>query len=366
MHTLSYQRSAAALRTLFVADALAMPVHWYYSVADIFRAFPGGIQRLEAAPARHPSSIMSLHSTAGGGRHHGKPAPSRQEVVGTLILKGRHEFWNQRSIHYHQGMQAGENTLNAHCARVLMRCLAANGGEYKPQAFLQDYIAFMTADPPQHNDTYAESYHRGFFANLQRGLPPERCAAITHDTPSIGGLVTIAPLVLSQRIGGIGLDTVRSNVQTHLSLTHPDALLAQLCDAYVVLIDQLLSRDLNTHPQEIIADIASASIGLNLPRLIASQPDDREVIGRRFSSACYIDGAWPGVLYLLYKYYDKAGQALLANTNLGGDNVHRGAVLGALLGLIGGQTIEAWYTQLHDHAAIDSEIQRLLTEPSPH
>lgn len=366
MQTLSYQRSAAALRNLFVADALAMPVHWYYSVADIFRDFPGGIQRLEAAPARHPSSILSLHSTSGGGRHHGKTSADRQEVVGTLILKGKQEFWNQKNIHYHQGMQAGENTLNAHCARVLMRCLAANGGNYKPEAFLQDYIAFMTADPAQHNDTYAESYHRGFFANLQRGIAPERCAAITHDTPSIGGLVSIAPLVLSQRLKGIELAAVRANTQAHLRLTHPDTLLAQLCDAYVVLMDQLLLRADDTNTKEIIAEIASASIGLNLPRLIAAQPDDREVIGRRFSSACYIDGAWPAVLYLLYKYHDQPRQALLANTNLGGDNVHRGAVLGALLGLINGQTIEAWYTQLHDHAAIESEIQNLLTEQSPH
>lgn len=366
MHTLSYQRSAAALRNLFVADALAMPVHWYYSVADIYRDFPGGIQQLEAAPARHPSSIMSLHSTTGGGRHHGKTAPDRQEVVGSLILKGRHAFWNQKNIHYHHGMQAGENTLNAHCARVLMRRLAADSGEYAPGTFLQDYIAFMTADPAQHNDTYAESYHRGFFANLQRGLPPEQCAAITHDTPSIGGLVSIAPLVLSQRLRGIELNLVRSNAQTHLKLTHPDQLLAQICDAYVVLLDRLLFRDTHTAPQGIIAEIAITSIGLNLPALMNKQPDDREVIGRLFSSACYIDGAWPGILYLLYKYHDQPAKALLANTNLGGDNVHRGAVLGVLLGLLNGQAIETWYAQLRDHAAIESDIQCLLTEPSPH
>ena len=29
------QRAMAALKSLFVGDALAMPVHWYYSVMDI-------------------------------------------------------------------------------------------------------------------------------------------------------------------------------------------------------------------------------------------------------------------------------------------------------------------------------------------
>jgi hypothetical protein len=31
-------------------------------------------------------------------------------------------------MHYHQGMQAGENTLNALCTRVVLRGITANGG----------------------------------------------------------------------------------------------------------------------------------------------------------------------------------------------------------------------------------------------
>lgn len=36
------------------------------------------------------------------------------------------------------------------------------------------------------------------------------------------------------------------------------------------------------------------------------------------------------------KYHDKPEQGLIVNTNLGGENVHRGAVLGALLGAANG------------------------------
>lgn len=43
-------RAAAALKSAFVGDALAMPVHWYYNPMDIFRQFPGGITQFEAAP----------------------------------------------------------------------------------------------------------------------------------------------------------------------------------------------------------------------------------------------------------------------------------------------------------------------------
>ena len=62
-----------------------------------------------------------------------------------------------------------------------------------------------------------------------------------------------------------------------------------------------------------------------------NDPDDR-VIGSRFSTACYVEDSVPAVVYLALKYHDDPENALIANTNLGGDNAARGAVLGALLG----------------------------------
>jgi ADP-ribosylglycohydrolase len=354
------QRFAAALSTLFVADALAMPVHWFYNISDIERAFPGGLNKLEAAPDYHPSSIMSLHSTRAGGRSRVNISEKKPEIIGDVILKGKRQFWGQPNCHYHHGMLAGENTLNAQCARVLMRHLISARAEYKAEVFVEDYVAFMTADPPQHRDTYAESYHRGFFANFVSGLPPQKCAAITHDTPSIGGLVTIAPLVLTARLAGTPLTEVRRQAQTHLRLTHPDGLLAKICDHFVELLEALLCRPDGQDPTGLVADCARASIGVDLPALISKKRDDREIIGGLYSSACYIDGAWPGILYLLYKYHTDPRQALLINTRLGGDNVHRGSVLGALLGLVTGVAVEPWYTQLREHARIDEEIRNLL------
>ncbi|MCG8412831.1 MAG: ADP-ribosylglycohydrolase family protein, partial [Pseudomonadales bacterium] len=147
--TSARKRAVAALQSMFVADALAMPVHWYYNPMDIFRQFRGGITGFEDAPDHHPSSIMSLHSTSHGGR-----GPRRNheqaEIVGDVILKGKREFWEQSNVHYHQGMKAGENTLNAHCARALIHSLIANDGRYDQNRFLDSYIELMTADPAQH------------------------------------------------------------------------------------------------------------------------------------------------------------------------------------------------------------------------
>jgi len=355
------RRVRAALRLLFVGDALAMPVHWYYRLSDIWQAFPGGVKSFESAPAHHPSSLMSFHSTRTGGRANlqqgKKPMP---EVVGEVILKGRAHHWNQRNRHYHHGMQAGENTLNAHCARVLMRRLAADGGEYHSEHYLADYIAFMTADPPSHPDTYAESFHRAFFANWSDGKPAEQCGTQTHDTASIGGLVMIAPLAIILLACGYSVTAARQACRQHLSLSHPDAGLASVCDDLVSLIAELLQRDAQATPQPIIARLAADSVGLDLPLMMAKVKRDEDFVGKLYSHACYIDGAWPGVLYLLYKYPHNSVKALLKNTNLGGDNVHRGAVLGCLLGLADAEPADRLFEQLVDAPALEREIDALI------
>lgn len=355
------KRARAALRALFVGDALAMPVHWYYRPADIYQQFPGGVQDFQDAPAFHPSSIMSLHSTQGGGRQgRTKRSEPARDIVGDVILKGKRQFWDVPNQHYHHGMRAGENTLNAHCARAVMRALMANAGHYDASIYLEHYIELLTADPAAHPDTYAESCHRGFFANLARGKAPLQCAAETHDTPSIGGLVTIAPIVFAERLRGRPLQSVQDLCQQHLLLTHPDTGLAQICRHYVQLLDTLLFRDESEDVLAILTQTARNSVGLNLARLLATTQDDSEVLGRRYSIACYIDGAWPGVLYLAARYRDDCLQALIANTNLGGDNVHRGAVLGAISALCQDSSqVDNLYQRLVNQQQISAEIEMI-------
>lgn len=361
--TLQQNRARAALASLFVGDSLAMPVHWFYNPDDIERAFPGGIRQLEAAPESHPSSIMALHSTRQGGRsgRGRRQGAEPREVVGEVILKGRRHLWGQPNRHYHHGMQAGDNTLNAHCARVLMRSIIANDGCYHQDHFLQSYIDFMTADPPRHRDTYAESYHRGFFANLLAGKPPDQCGARTHDTPSMGGLVPIGPLAIHELLQGSELKQVQAVCRKHLFLTHPDESLGRVCDGYVALICGLLMRNPEEQPQHYLLAAAQTTLGIDLEVLVARARSDREVVGGKYSTACYINDSWPSLLYLAYKYLDSPRAALLANTNLGGENAHRGAVLGGVVSLACSRTVDEWFEQLLEHRAIESEIDALIT-----
>ena len=354
MNNIQKNKATAALQIAFIGDALAMPVHWYYRPADILKAFPGGIKNFEDAPDFHPSSIMSLHSTRQGGRT--TRSQHQPEVVGDVILKGRQRYWREANQHYHQGMKAGENTLNAHCARLVLRCLASG---YSRETFLDEYVRFMCAEPPSHPDTYAESYHRGFFANYIQGKPVFECAATTHDTASVGGLVTVSSLAIVRAYHGYALSDIQKEARAHLALTHPGEELAHICDFYVELVVRLLTCDSHTGP-DILEDIARRSANLTLSAL--QKKSDMEVVGGQFSSACYISDSWPSILYFAFRYGSHPVQALIANTNVGGDNVHRGFVLGTILGLINGRTPGSLFSQLHDTKALQQEINNAFSQ----
>lgn len=349
-------RLRGALWGMFVGDALAMPVHWYYNVAALQQDF-GMIRDYQAPKNFHPSSIMSLSSTGRAGR-----GSQEGEVVGRVILQGKKQYWGQPHTHYHQGMQAGDNTLNLLCVRVLIRSLNA-AGRYDPAAFLHDYIAFMTA-PDSHNDTYAESYHRDFFANYARGLPSERCAgAENHDTASIGGLVSLPPVIFATAGQGdrAAVDTA---LLTQLRLTHRSPKLERYALAFGELLVGLLQEA--AVPVESRACATAERLGFPagtvIERVRRNRQSDLDVIGRLLSPACYIDQSLPAVLYLAARYADDFEGALIANAHAGGDNCHRGAVLGAILGAaLGFPAIpERWIHGLQAHAGLEEEIEMFI------
>lgn len=200
------QRIRNALWGLFIADALAMPAHWYYDLQTLRRDFAGGLRGYAAPPHPHPDSFMAgmpyrpevatarrlgrpydiLHEHArfyetsyakravasdGGSSVHGNPVPRLQE-----------------RYHYHHGLRAGENTLGAHLVRVLLRSVVRRG-RYDAQAFLEDFIDHLTV-PGRNRDPYTEIYLRKWFENYSRGLPPKgvpsRSAAPGPSPPTAG------------------------------------------------------------------------------------------------------------------------------------------------------------------------------------
>ena len=297
-----------AFQGALLADALAMPVHWYYDRAALRRDY-GRVDRFFAPHNPHPDSIL----------HRSKYIPESPDAD---ILHGQGRFWGQRGVHYHQQLQAGENTLNFQLARALFQQVRSEG-RYDPSAWLRLYMDCMRL-PNWHRDTYVEEYHRAFFTNLARGRKPEDCGiADIH----IGGLVPVSALFAGLDVGG---ESLVATVRTHVALTHaaPEVLEAAAATTRI-----LLAVEAGNGLRDAIFTHASGWAGERKFKQWSKEADE-VVIGQKLSPACYIKDAFAASLCLSWKYADDFSAGIIANTHCGGDNCHRGAVVGALLGLV--------------------------------
>jgi ADP-ribosyl-[dinitrogen reductase] hydrolase len=312
------ERVAGALYGLFIADALAMPVHWYYDT-DALRRDYGQVRDFLAPRNPHPDSILWRSSFV--------PSSTAAD-----ILHDQARYWGKKGIHYHQFLEAGENTLNAQLAAELLEHVRSRES-YAPGPWLAHFTDFLTT-PGNHRDTYAEEYLRHFFVNFGRGIAPERCGR--QDEHHIGGLTLMLPLTIYFSDSPEYAEKIS---QEHLALTHGGSLMKRGAALVIDLLVELLH---GAPLVEVLESIQQSLTSGSVQRSLLDLRDypDHIVVGRHFSSACYVDQALPATLYLAAKYHERPEQGLIANTMCGGDNCGRGAVLGALLGAAGG--LEAW------------------------
>jgi len=182
-------RLRGALLGAFAGDALASPTHWYYGGQRQVEFDYGGPLTGYAQPRQMlEGSILPRSNTDGAGR--GSNHPGKKTIIGDVINHGKKPFWEPtRSYHYHCTLEAGENTLEASLARLLVRTAAAQG-RVDADAFRDAYVTFMQT-PGSHNDTYASTAHRMFFANLVHGKrDPKDCPDNDgHNVDTVDGLV---------------------------------------------------------------------------------------------------------------------------------------------------------------------------------
>jgi hypothetical protein len=65
---------------------------------------------------------------------------------------------------------------------------------------------------------------------------------------------------------------------------------------------------------------------------LVRQHEEPDVINQLFATACYPEHGLPLLLYFAQDHGVDVAATLLANANAGGDNVHRGMVLGLVVG----------------------------------
>ena len=294
-----------------IADAVSMPVHWYYNT-DKIDADYGEFDHFMAPKSIHPDSILWR---------------SKYEPIGEKddILREQSKFWGKPGVHYHQSLKAGENTLNLKLACELYRTIIKNG-EFNSQIWLERYAEVMLT-PGWHNDTYAEEYHRAFFSNYARGKKLSSCGI---EDIHIGGL-SLIPALLA------GLEAVDQTKEEHL-LESAHELIRGTHDHHQTLT---ATRDFTRILIELdrSADIRKTLQGLRLSNVPLAKikawenMPDRRVVGEIMSTACYLPTAFHASLYFAWKYSDDFSLAILSNAKVGGDNCHRGVVVGAILAM---------------------------------
>ena len=293
----------AAHHGSLLADAFAMPVHWYYDRDALDRDYPD-LSKFTSPNPHHPDSILWRSSYD----------PINEQAD---ILHDQARFWGQRNIHYHQNLKAGENTVNYQLARALYDQVKINDS-YEPTRWAELYAQLMRT-PGWHRDTYVEEYHRAFFNRLASGKNILKCGISDEH---IGGLATIPSLLAALPEGDH-----RQTVKNHVVLTHRHSNVLRASDCLTRLLQAIAE---GTPLREALMTCAGDWFSTKKATKWSTQPD-RTIIGQRLSPACYIDQSFPASLYLAWKYHDDYAAAVIANAKVGGDNCHRGAVVGSLV-----------------------------------
>ena len=292
-------------------------------------------------------------------------------------------------FHYHHGLKAGDNTLNAHLCRLLLRHIAKQrkaSKEYKDAAFAQDFIDYMTNKDGKSrtdDDAYLEIYIRRFFESYSEGKDALNCAARQQDIWSIGSHGgVIRPLIMSllhykNVYKAIGI-SMQHQIITHRSenvsssLTYLIPILLNVVNGKMTLEEQLRQNETlylgKLTGKEMVAKYRAAKGPSNIEKnemyrihteynvengpfdvfKMEKEMKEEDVIRFTLSTACYTEHGLPLILYIMVHCGFGLKKCLLLNANCGGDNVHRGAILGMMLGATIFDKEDANYKELQD------------------
>lgn len=394
-----------ALWGLFAGDALSMPAHWFYNRDNLKDTFNGGVTQYEDAPHPHPESFMvgmEFHPDVKRAEELGRKFDILHEHARFYdtsysdleITTGERESEHGNSTpkeedryHYHHGMKAGQNTVGAQLVRVLLRSVASEG-RYDEDRFLEDFVEFMTS-AGNHPDPYTEIYLRLWFENYAAGLPAHACAERQREVWSIGshgGMIRpmVVALLAANPYQALGFAT------EHQALTHRSENVTSALTITVPLLHDLISQ------ADPPGAAGARSAQLRIPKIngeemfkmyrdhkgpgnipdremwklhidmedepfdlanLSTNFDEDEVIQKKFATACYPEHGLPLILFQLAKNKFQPRESLLANTNAGGDNVHRGMVMGLLAGAATEEFPDDLINGLAESESLKNEIE---------
>lgn len=380
-----------------------MPAHWFYSLKNLKETFEGGITGYVEPPAIHPESFMvgmSYQPDVERAKELGRPYDILHEharfynttynklEIATDAQESEHGNATAREderYHYHVGLNAGESTTAAELVRVLMRSII-DQGRYDEAHFLKKFVEFLSSG--QRKDPYLEIYLRSWFENYASGKAIDGCAERQRNVWSIGshgGM--IRPMVLSLMADtsyqGIGFAI------EHQGLTHRSENVAAALGVTIPFLHTLISggdpmETAHEYARRVrVPEISGKEMFKmyrdhdgpgNIPdremwRLHTRLSDDRfdlrewsklapeEVVLTRLATACYPEHGLPLAMYFAAANKFDVRKSLLADANAGGDNVHRSAVLGMIVGAATESFPDDLVEGLENQAKLKEEIE---------
>lgn len=299
-------KAQAAIRAAFVADALALGVHWVYDTGQI------------------------------AGRYGRVTGLRKPEIAAYHATKDRGDL-----THY------GDQTL------VLLESVAACRG-FDAADFAARWQALFDG-----YTGYVDGATRTTLANLNRGVATQQAGSGSTD---LGGAARIAPLLLFH---GETPEVLIGAAKAQTALTHNSAPVIAAAAFFARLVGDVLG---GTGPldalEAAIADSATDPGVRDLAaRGLASRTSATVAAVAGFGQMCDAAAALPATVHLIARYPDNLENALVENVMAGGDSAARGMLAAMVLGAaLGGDAIPgSWWADVKAAARIDA----LLNQANP-
>ncbi len=275
----------------FVADSLALGVHWIYNTARIEKEFG----RVDA-------------------------------------------FLKPASDSYHPTKEKGEFTHYGDQTFVLLESLAAKGG------FDLDDFAARWRRLFKGYDGYYDQPTKATLQNFSLGKRPVDAGSPSND---LSGASRVAPVVFCCRDD---LDTLVEAAREQTRMTHNDPDVIDGAE-FFARVSWLVLR--GTAPIAALEEVSNERFDKSriwhwVRDGIESKATESVSAIARFGQSCHADDAFAGVVHLIAKYEDNLEEALVQAAMAGGDSAGRGMVVGMVLGAHLGERglPEQWFSGL--------------------
>jgi len=307
---LNKERIRAVLKAIFAADAQSLGSHWVYNKDQIVSSLGENIVNL-----------------------------------------------NDPVSQYHKGKQAGDLT---HYGNLL---LAGQRSVAEKKAFEHEhwFAAFKAQTEVKEDHDYPESFLKGLFENIAQGKKGPDAAVATGKDLFVAGL--FFPLIaLHDNVE----DLVRE-ARFSTSLLHSPPEAHDLTETFARALFSLLSNK-EKLPSEALREAIAVTpthnnlieSGLASGKALRSDSD----AAAEYGISCAWEKGIPLVAHFVAKFENqgKIGDALIANSRLGGESAVRAQLIAALLVAHEGDASvpKAWFEGIKKKKQIEESIDRLL------